>query len=257
MPVAATIHHGTLPLLLSKPPPSRGPRGVLDAATVDLIAETAAWEAGAEFLGYAYDKKIIPAAGWFSMWVQSIEPEEENDLVTRVRVSCIGLSQDDEKRKRSLSAAGQQIAVGPFERVILVWNTEETGAETDGDPVDHVKRRVPKLDGDGEVVYKSISTPSGVSKRWNVRDAILVVNDSYFTTKKPDTDVIGTQMVPPNAPTAPAYIWGGYTEPMRLNHPNDWVLDDRRIEELFSESDTDGLWAVTDTFGYYYIAVPD
>jgi len=76
-------------------------------------------------------------------------------------------------------------------------------------------------------------------------------------TTKPATNLAGTVLAPPNAPTPPPYIWGEYSEQMRGNHPNGWVLDDRQIDEIFRESDSEGLWEVIDSHGYYYTQIPD
>ena len=89
------------------------------------------------------------------------------------------------------------------------------------------------------------------SRKWNIREASLVVRDTYFTTVKPDTSVIGSNQSPPDAPAvpSPAYV---DDENKVANFPTGWVLDDRQYEEHFRVSGTDeGLWTVEDTFGYY------
>jgi len=254
MSVQATIHHGSVPAILSGPSPSIGPRGALDSMSYELLTSIANWLTDADDLGFQQD---FPIPGHPRMWVQSLAREEQNDLVATVRVQCVGLYTGDEKRRRGMSVAGREIAIGPDEVVVLAWSTEEQGEEVGGDPLTEVKRRVPKLDSFGDPVYKTITTPIGTGPRWNVREAIVVVTDTYFTTAEPDMAVAGTAYAPPNAPTPPPFVWGGYTEPMRANFPAGWVLDGRKVVEHFRISATSGLWEVTDTTGYYYIAAPD
>jgi hypothetical protein len=252
MAVEAVIRLGTFPIITAGPSTSRGGPGALDSVNVDIQC-TEDWEAECTALGYTHLRRI---PGFTSVWVQTLDDEPDGGSV-RVRASCVGLARAGDKRQRTISAAGQQISVGPIERTVLVWSDDEQGEDAEtGDPVEKVKRRVPKLDDEGEVVYKAITTPTGVGQRWDVREAIVQVRDRYFTTTRPSANVIGTVQVPPSAPTPPPYIWGGYNEPMRFRHPAGWVLDDRQIEELFWDG-TNGLWAVEDLTGYYYASVPD
>lgn len=253
MSVLATIHHGTLPLITSGPTPSRGARGTLDALTVEILTSRLNWERDADLLGYQYEQ---PVPGYHAMWVQTLDHEPETDTTATVRVQCIGLLSNGEKRQRRMSVAGRQVAIGPDEVVVLAWTNDEKGEETSGTPVAQVKRRVPKLDDEGEPIYKIITVPGGSGPRWNVREPILVVTDTYFTTSAPNMQVAGTAVAPPNPPTAPPYVWGGYIEPMRGNFPNGWVLDDRQTVEYFTNGGG-GLWEITDVFGYYYIATPE
>lgn len=254
-----TIYHGELPMITAGPIRSRGERGVLDAVTYEIITGLGNEELHAKHLGFEYERKV---AGYHSMWVQTLDDEAESSVISRVSIRCVGLLKNDKKLRRRLSVAGKEVSIGPIERVVLVWTEDEKGSD-DGTPVEQVRRRVPKLDSEGEVVYKSIATPSGAFDRWNVREAILVLNLTYFVTVEPETSVIGTAMTPENPPTPPPFIWSGYGEPMRANHPNGWVLDDRQVDEIFTApplgegGDAQGLWAVEDTFGYYYTASPD
>ena len=245
----ATIHHGELPIITSGPRRSLGGRGMLDSVSYDLLTSADQWQVDALALGFAMER---PVSGFHSMWVQSLTSEDENDQVAAVRVECVGLISAGEKRKRRMSVAGREIPVGPDEVVVLAWFDGEEGEEVDGEPLDKVKRRTPKLDSAGDVIYKTITTPLGTGPRWNVREAIVVVTDTYFSTSAPDMTKAGTVMAPPSPPSPPPYVWGGYTEPMRKNFPEGWVLDDRQTEELFT-----GLWEITDTHGFYYSAVPD
>jgi hypothetical protein len=190
------------------------------------------------------------------MWVDTIDKQVESDLVATVSIRAIGLLTSGDKRRRTISFAGQRISVGPFEQVILAWVDEESGEETNGTAVDKVRRRVPKLDEDGEPVYESIITATGSKDRWNISEPILTLTDTWFATSAPAANIVGTAQTPSNAPTPPSNIWTGYTKPVRGNHPAGWVLDDRQTDELFLNG-SDGLWQVVDTYAYYQTIVPD
>ena len=266
--ISATIHHGTLPLLLSGPVRSRGERGALDSVTWEILTHAGMEEEDAAALGFTYDQQI-ESSTLHSIWIQSTDDELESDLTTRVTIRAIGLIKPGEKRRRKLACAGREISIGPFEKVIVSWNDEEKGRDPKdtGTTVINVERRTPKLKPDdttdpahrGEVDYEIIHTPSGDYERWNIKQAILVVRDSYYTTTRPSSTSIGTAQSPPNAPEPPANQFEDYDKPMRGNFPNGWVLDDRTADEIFvSATDPDtGLWAVEDVFGYYYPTSPD
>jgi hypothetical protein len=220
-----------------------------------VLASYPGWRDDLQTLGYVRNEKI---SGYHAMFVEDFNRGARSEESCEVSVQCLGLLEPGEKRKRVLGVNGQQIAVGPLEKTIIVWEEAEQGEDPEtGEPVEKVKRRVPKLDEEGEIIYKTIVTPSGNGERWNVRQAIVTVTDTYFTTTQPAMTAAGTAAAPPNAPAVPASPWGGYNEPMRFNHPNGWVLDDRQVEEIFPNGTTGGLWAVTDTYGYYLPAVPD
>jgi len=254
MAVEAVLRLGRFPIVIAGPRARRAGPGELDSVTIELQCTGENWEGELAAEGYEHLKRL---ADYYSMWVQEIDPEPEGSTV-RAALSCVGLISSGEKRKRSLSVAGQQVSVGPVEKTVLVWSDEEKGEDPETEePVERVKRRVPKLKADGEVDYKLITTPSGAADRWSINDAILQVRDRYYTTTRPDSDVGGTAMTPPEAPTPPPYPWeGGYDFPLRNRHPNGWVIEDRQVEELFWDGTT-GLWAVDDLFAFYYPAVPD
>ena len=251
MPVAASIHHGTLPLILSGPRPSYGTTGALDSLSFEVLTHRASWITQAAAVGFSQNS---PVTGYPGMWTLTLDMEEESELTAIVRVSCLGILGGGDKRRRRMSVAGREIAVGPNEVYVLAWSNEEIGSEIDGSaiPSGKVKRLVPKVDSFGQPVYKIITTPIGTGPRWNTREAIVVVSDTYFTTVQPDMAAAGLAYTPPAAPTPPAYIWGGYVEPMRYNYPAGWILDDRQVEQHFP-----ALWEVTDTCGFYYAAQPD
>lgn len=252
MAVEAELIYGAYPFITAGPRGSLGGLGELDSVATEMMCGPD-WEGDAGSLGYTHLRKI---PGYHSMWVQTLDPNPDGETLNEVTAQCVGLMKNGEKRKRFLSAAGQEVSVGPVEKVVLVWSNDETAEDPEGGGTVEAKRRIPKVDAEGEVQYKTIATPSGTNTRWNIRDSILVVRDRYFTTVQPQTNVIGTVIAPPDAPTPPPYIWGGYNEPMRARHPNGWLLDDRQVDRLFWDGSS-GLWAVDDTFGFYYGTVPD
>jgi hypothetical protein len=252
----AFLQHGTLPLVIEGPVESEAEDGQLDSMQLTVLvnaAITGGWRAAIASAGYARKTKL---ADGHSMWVNSLQ-STANGPLAEVTVDAVGLLASTDKRRRMLGVAGREVAVGPNERVIIV---EEGEGE---DPVDAatetIRRRVPKVNSLGEVVYQTIITPSGSATRWNVREAFLTVTDRYFTTTAPSTTVIGTAQTPSNAPTPPSNPWGSYAGDMRAIHPNGWVLDDRQVTILFSQTSPTAaaLYEVTDVFGYYLPAIPD
>lgn len=249
----AVIHVGAAPYQVGPARSVEGDLAELDTVELDVLVNAAsfsAWRAGAAAAGYTRGAAF---PGWSGMFVQAMAAEQEGAAHALVTVSGFGLLTAGEKRKRTTSAAGQVVAVGPIEKIVLVWDDAETAEDPETASATTGKRRIPKVDEDGEVVYKSISTPSGLAERWNINTAILNVSDTYFVTSAPATNTVGTAVTPPDAPTPPPYLWSGYAEPLRLNHPAGWVLDDRQIETLVPGQ----LWRVTDTFAYYYSGQPD
>lgn len=249
----AVIFHGALPFMTEAPRLVRGGNGALDSLRVEFLCG-AAWEDQMRELGYQVDRKI---PGYESLWVRTLENEPETESVQRVVANCEGLAYGNARRKRRLSCAGREWNIGPHEKVVLAWSEVEQGEDDEGEKLDKVKRRVAKLKSNGEVDYEDIGTPSGLADRWNIKEAIVTVTDTYFATTKPPMNAVGAVGVPPNAPTPPPYIWTGYDQPMRGRHPNGWVLDDRTADEIFYLSDEQGLWEVTDTYAYYYTLSPD
>jgi len=255
MPLASEIIHGSLPILLSDEEINEGGLGELDSLSAEILVEWARRHEDATALGYTRHTAI---SGYPAMFVEGINWKKSGAL-GEGSVRGVGLSYEGERRKRRLSVAGQVVSVGPLERFIVEWDEGELGAEqgapeseTEGAPVDRVRRLVPKLNARGEPMYNIITTPTGTAERWNVKEAIIQVVDSYFATTEPDMTVVGTGQEPPEAPTPPPDIWTDYNQPKRFNHPNGWVLDNREVDMIYP-----GLWAVTDTSGYYYVAIPD
>lgn len=249
----AVIHVGAVPCQVGPARSAEGDLAELDTVELDVLVAASpfsAWRAGAAAAGYTRGSGF---PGWSGMFVQAMSAEQEGAAHALVTVSGFGLLTAGEKRKRTTSCAGQVVAVGPIEKIVLVWDDAETAEDPETATTTTGKRRIPKVDEDGEVVYKSITTPSGLAERWNINTAILNVTDTYFVTSAPATNTAGTAVTPPDAPTPPPYIWGGYAEPLRLNHPAGWVLDDRQVETIVPGQ----LWRVTDTFAYYYTGQPD
>jgi hypothetical protein len=187
------------------------------------------------------------------MFVEAIDWKKSGSLATGT-VRGVGLETFGERRKRRLSVAGQEISVGPIEKV-LIETTDKTGVDASTGSSVVVKKRVAQVDDtDGKVKYETIGTPSGSFERWAINQAFVTINDTYFVTgtTAPSTILAGSAVTPPSPPAVPAYLWGGYNQPMRARHPNGWVLESREIDELFP-----GLWAVVDNYGYFYEAVPD
>lgn len=248
------IFYGELPLVLSEEL-EEGEEGELDSLDVEILVEYPGWKTALLEAGYARKQQV---AGYFSMWVERVKRGEAGGSAVECSLRIVGLLEAGEKRKRSMGVNGEQVSVGPDAKVILAWDKNEEGEEAEGgEKVDKVKRRVEKLDAEGEVVYIKIATPSGLMDRWTIRQAAVTVTDRYFTTEEPDMTVAGGPSTPPNAPEVPGNPWTSYSEPMRGQHPNGWVLDSREPDELFRNASGGGLWAVTDTYGFYYPAIPD
>lgn len=230
-----------------------GELGTLDTATVDYLCA---------FPGYIDDlyinasiekNELYPEHGTH-LWVKNISVKKEGSARCTASLSLIGQAVGwNERRLRTISAFGEVVSIGPIEKIIIVTTAAETGEDPETDAEVPAKRRIPKLDDEGVVQYKTIVTPSGSQERWNINDPGIKLTDTYFVLEAPDTTVIGTAIIPPEAPSVPAYQWAGYTEPKRANHPAGWVLDDRQITIVIP----DKCWQVQDTYAHYQIEVPD
>lgn len=249
MSIEAEILHGDLPLVLSMDSAIGGP-GELDSASYRVLAPFPDWEVSLREAGFVQQRKV---AGHHAMFVSGTRIGSITGKTCEVDVSCSGLSGTGDKRMRRISCSGQQVAVGPFEKVIVVWEKDEKGKDTEtGEDVEKVKRATPKLDELGQPVYEIIATPSGTAERWNIHEAVLTVTDTYYTATAPDTSGVGRPSAPSNPPSVPEFLWGGYDKPVRHNSPSGWVLSSREISEVGP-----GLWAVTDLFSYYHPFIPD
>ena len=252
--IPAEITYGNFPLLLDAGNGTIAPDGTLDTDTIEVLCESAAWPNQMAELGYARYQKV---PGAHAMFVEEFSRGSLAGNLVEVTARIVGLREPGEKRKRIISAGSQQISIGPVEKTIVAWVEGEIG-DDDGTPVEEVRRRVPKLDENGDPENILFVTPSGAADRWSIGEAILTVSDTYFVTTKPSTQQTQTELTPPNAPLVPPYNWSGYNEPLRGRHPNGWVLDNREIDELFPPvASTPGLYAIRDTYGFYYAATPD
>lgn len=248
-----SIVYGAYPMKLAGERETLGALGQLDAAQLQIAVAWPTRISQVTTAGYAKHTKVT---GYHSMWVEDIEFSRDGAQTGVADVALIGLIESGEKRRRTISNQGRQIAIGPFEKVILVTTTDETAEDPDAGPVDAV-RRIPKLDEDGDVVYKTITTPSGTGPRWNINQPLVAISDRYFTTTKPSQVLGGTALTPSNAPSITPVDWTTSGAELRFQHPNGWVLENRTIDELFRVSDSDGLWAVQDDFAYYPTHLPD
>lgn len=250
----ATKFYGTLPILLENPRVSRGSKGMLDSWRARALCPEV-WELACNALGYAMGSKIT---GYHSLWVLAMEPSEQSDDSAVIEISGEGLATVGERRQRKIRCGEMQISVGPLEKVVLVWNTDETGRDGEtGDPVDEPPRRITKLDTAGEPVLRSITTPSGVATRWLVSEAEVTIVDTYYQLTSPTMATVGTAVTPVSPPTVPPYLWASYSEPLRSRFPDGWVLVEREVEEIASVSDSDGLWRVIDTIAFRQPAFPE
>lgn len=248
------LFHGSLPFITDSPAVSRGGRGMLDSFRARLLC-TGDWEADAADLGFEIDKKL---SSYHSLWVRSMEPTNETDDVVIVDIVGEGLSNEGERRQRKMKSGEQEVSVGPYEKVIIIYVKDETGTDPEDDStLDQVPRRTPKLDEDGEPVLKDITTPSGTGKRWLISESEVTLIDTYFVTERPDMSVIGQAFSPVNPPDTPDFLWSGYDQPLRGRHPSGWVLSDRDADEIFYFTDAVGLWRVTDTIVFRQAAIPD
>ena len=250
---AEMIFYGKLPFVLSKRRARNG-LGELDTLTIDVLIDTSG--TALEDEGYV-EGQLLP--DYDAMWVDKLAEDEEAEGISKLTVQAVGLLKEGEKRKRTISVAGQVISIGPIEKKVVIFVEgekvldPETGEEVEGEKV---MRLAAKVDSLGETEYKSISTPSGSADRWQINTAFVTVQDRYFTTTPPSTVQSGTVSTPPAAPEVPEDPWTGYTDPKRARHPYGWVLDSREIEELFNNGES-GLWLVTDNYGYYFASTPD
>lgn len=230
MAISCTITHGNFPILESYKRRRTGP-GQYDTARMVYYDDGTG--------GFDPDTHLPVGA---TMFVDDSDIEDLGDGLSKVSLRLIGLLQNGEKRLRRVSAFGQVVSVGP----VTVESEDIVGVDTDGDgePDDTARELVE--------ILRQLITPSGVGDRWNITEPILGVIDTYFTTSLPSTTVNGTALTPPNAPPSPAYIWDGYGDPMRFNHPNGWVLESRDCENVYGT-----LCLVTDTYAFKQVAQPD
>lgn len=223
--------------------------GLLDTGKVNYLVPMPAWKAALADIGIEKGKAYSEIEDLF---IKDMKLTDLHAGHATVDISLEGiLDGNGDKRLRTISAFGSVVSIGPIEETqIVIDGQDEAG--------DDIRRRVPKVNNVGEPVYTTISTPSGAASRWNILDAGVTVVDTYFVRVEPKTEEIGTAQTPTNAPTVPPWIWGGYSQPTRSNHPQGWVLADRQVTPLYAADGTiAGLWKVVDTYDYYYPSTPD
>jgi len=220
--VSSRTVHGTYPAAISSVRLADTPTGTVDRLSQDWYVKWPSWKESLADAGVVKNELV---EGYEAMWwEEASNVAADTEDTGTLTMGAVGLlDKDDVKRRRRMSMFGQVVSVGPIETVA------------------------------GEPSYEDITTGSGVSKRWNINDPVITVIDTYFSLTEPDMSVVGTAVVPPDAPDAPSYLWGGYGEPLRANHPNGWVLDARDPEEMIVGL----LWKVVDTSSYYQLAQPD
>jgi len=231
-----------------------GDLGALDEGTVDVLTAWPLYKPGLTALGLQKNELVTNSEIPGEFWVQRYRIRREGSALAVVTVSIVGFLSDaiENRTLREISAFGQSISIGPIEKTIIEISPGEGIDPATGDPVE-VRRRVPKLDANGDVEYVTIVTPSGAAERWNINDPTVSLTDTYFAKTEPDTAEIGTGMDPPFAPNVPPYQWIGYNEPLRSNHPGGWFLSDRKISIIIPGK----LWKVVDTYDYVQAAQPD
>jgi hypothetical protein len=231
--ISKSIGYGTFPILSGEVAKYTGV-GQLDTLSAEWYDDP---DGGISFFrGGLY-------TGYTSLYVDDLNLAPAGGDATKITVSCLGLLPGSgEKRLRRVSAFGQEVSVGP----VTYESTEIVGIDTDGDglPDEAARELVEAL--------RTITTPSGIGKRWLISEPMLGVVDTYFKTSAPDTTQIGTAQTPPSPPPNPAYIWAGYGDALRFSHPYGWVLEDRAYEQPFT-----GLYIVTDTYAFKHPARPD
>lgn len=164
-PVA--IYHGTLPLILSGPARSNGPKGALDSATYTVLVDPGIADDQLTELGFAYDSKVTTIPNFHSMWVKDMKEEVESPRASMFTIELIGLLVPGEKRLRKILPSNATISNG--KRDALVAGSADVPPE--------------------------------------IKDYVTFqVVDVYFQETLPDYTVIGRAMTPPDpvdVPTIP------------------------------------------------------
>ena len=228
-----------------------GDTGEADELSVDYFCQWPNYKS--ELLGIGIEKSAL-WPGISEFYVRTLSARREGSSRCIVSIAAAGMSGGfSERRRRTISAFGQVVSIGPIEKIIIVTTLDETAVDPEtGDPV-AVTRRETKLDALGETEYKTLVTPSGSGERWNIAEAGIRLVDVYFSKTRPSMVEVKLPFTPLDAPLVPVDPWLGYEEALRGNHPFGWVLDDRQIEDVVSGQ----LYRVTDTIGHYLERVPD
>ncbi|OAI55334.1 hypothetical protein AYO49_05650 [Verrucomicrobiaceae bacterium SCGC AG-212-N21] len=100
--------------------------------------------------------------------------------------------------------------------------------------------------------YDSIFSPSSpfVAAPHDVSQARLGLTVRYISTSRPDTDAVGTAVVPPNGPgggwNVPENVFDFYSDVI-LAYPDGWVLEHRSGPNIPGHE----IWMVEDAYVYY------
>lgn len=200
-----------------------GDLGELDVASIDILVEFgAAMPSIREQLNsLGFPKGVVatyaPLSSIGQFFTQGWTTRRQGGFGI-ASVSLIGMTDEfEERRLRELSAFGQMVSVGP---------------------IDGVQIAVPGV---------------GLAERWNINDPSVTIVDTYFVQgDEPDMSAVGLPFSPTSPPSTPTFKWGLYQEPVRLNAPPGWVLDDRKVTKIIGD-----LYKVVDTVNYYQIWIPD
>lgn len=230
MPLPQVIDYGTFPIVESVRETTTGP-AQYDRLQIVYVSD------GSSFSPAPY----LPAGS--QLVAEQSDKEDLGQGLFKITADYIGLIvESDPKALRRVSAFGQEVSVGP-----VTYETEEVvGIDTDGDgAADDTAREL--IDA-----LRQLVTPTGIGDRWNIGEGVLSVVDTYFTTTPPNTALIKTNVMPPNPPPTPPFLWGSYADPLRFNHPAGWILENREYENAFGT-----IYLVTDTFAFKHQSVPD
>ena len=271
----ASIYHGTLPLILEGEDITDSPNGTLDAINFDIAVGTDdTWRVLLAEAGIIKGRKLAGLAAasfdYHAIFVSNFRVRERSDAKVIVSVSTLGLLEEDEKRKTTISCQGGRATIGPQEI------KDAALRDMDGNLV--------KMDLSGWIFNNATGTlvpremfpsrlftdPPTQASAWSIAVPKISLTSTYFTTIRPDQTLVGTVVTPPLDVDPPAFPfsetdWEGLRQ--RLNDPAGWVLDQRTIEELFvdgtmpdgphfippptTEPVNRGLWAVTDIVTYF------
>ena len=108
---------GSFPLIQDDESLTVASPGTLDALTFSIAANAATWESDLEDLGIVRLSALPATFGLHSMWVQDYALTGRRSAgVAIVRVNCLGLAADEDKRKVTLSLTASRVSVGSTDR---------------------------------------------------------------------------------------------------------------------------------------------
>lgn len=110
---AASHFHGTLPMVLEGEDSADSPRGTLDTVSFEVLCTPSSWRSELADLGIVRDDVLPGSFGWHSMWVRDHTIRSKTDSTIRIGVSCVGLLEDEEKRKSTVKASLRRKSISP------------------------------------------------------------------------------------------------------------------------------------------------